>query len=67
MLPHRNLAVLRTTTLFCVLAAAFNLGRYSALFTGNRWAWTAVVLSFLVLAIGCYSMLRNLWRKDGRT
>jgi hypothetical protein len=54
-------ALLKTLFVFAALVAAFNLGRYSAEFSGSPWAWTAVAGSIVTLAVTLGFLLHDFW------
>jgi hypothetical protein len=56
--------LLRTLLLLVLAFSAFNLGRYSAEFSGSVWAWSAVVLGIVVLALTLFSLISEFWRSN---
>ncbi len=61
-MPHANAAMLRATSLYFVVYAAFTLGRFSISFSGSRWAWIALVGALVALGTGSLSIIRAIWR-----
>ena len=49
---------------FVLAMAAFNLGRYSVQFSGDALAWTAVVLSLIVVAASLVALISRLRKLD---
>jgi hypothetical protein len=57
-----SLPLLRTCFLLLALTSAFNLGRYTIEFSGSVWAWTALVLGVVVLAISLFTVTYEFWK-----
>jgi hypothetical protein len=42
-MPRRNVALLKTAALGCVIVSTYMLGQCSTSFNGSGWAWIAIV------------------------
>jgi len=66
-MPRRNVALLKTAALGCVIVSTYMLGQCSTSFNGSGWAWIAIVFSIGAVALGSVSLLHGIWGTSSTT
>jgi hypothetical protein len=47
-----------------LVLTGFNLGRYAEVFSGNTWAWVALILNLFLLAWLLFFLVREAWQSE---